>query len=203
MIVQSQMQVRSGRVASAADIPQKLALPDRCAGTNRQPGQMAIDRLPALRMVYYHAVAKGPHTTYTIRRRPTVLGIAHGSSPYRIDRLSIAVCKGDINAIVPRVGVPGVSGERESKAALGYSAGPAQRVCRQRIISENMVYIVNISIPAPPMDSRLPDRKFPGIFFGVAAPCQRPGYVAVSKVVALQGQAYMWYITWTRGACKP
>lgn len=191
MIVQRQMQVRPGRVACTSYVPHKLPLPDRRTGSYRQPGQVGINRLPAVRMIHHHAVTKGPHTVHPIGGRPAVLNIADSAGSAGIDRLAIAVCERDIYTIVAGVGVPGVSGERKCKAALGYGAGPAQGICRQRIISKNMVYIVNVAVTAPPMDSCLPDRKLPGIFFGVPAPGQGPGYVAIAEVVALQGKAYM------------
>ncbi len=159
------MQVRASRIAGAANVPHKLPLPDRRTGSYRQPGQVGINRLPAVRMIHHHAVTKGPHTAHPIGGRPAVLNIADSTGGASIDRLAIAVCKRDIYTIVAGVGVPGVSGERKSKAALGYGAGSAQRIRCQRIVSENMVYIFNIAVTAPPMDSRLPDRKLPGIFF--------------------------------------
>ena len=124
------MQVRPGRVASAANVPHKLPLPDRRTWSYRQPGQVGINRLPAVRVIYHHAVTKGPHTVHPIGGRPAVLNIADSTGGTGIDRLAIADCERDIYTIVAGVGIPGMPWEWKSKAALGYGAGPAQGICR-------------------------------------------------------------------------
>lgn len=191
MIVKRQIQVRPGRIAGTANVSHKLPLPDRRTRSYRQPGQVGINRLPAVRVIYHHAVAKRPHIAYAMRRRPPILDIADSARSTGIDWLAITVNKGNIYAVVSRVGIPGMAGERKSKPALSYGTGPTQGVSRQRIVTQDVVYIVNVTVPTPPMDSRLPDRKLPGIFLGVPAPGQRPGYVTVAEVVALQDKAYM------------
>ena len=66
-----------------------------------------------------------------------------------------------------------------------------------------MFHIVHVTVPTPPMGRRLLDGELPGVFFGVTAPGQRPAYVAVAEIVALQGQADVRDIAGAGGPRKP
>lgn len=74
-------------------------------------------------MLNKHTVAERPYSTYTMSGCPPILRIAHSPGGYRIDRLTIAVGKRDVNAVVPRVGVPGMAGKWICEPSIGYGAG--------------------------------------------------------------------------------
>ena len=176
------------RIARTADIPYELSLGDSFPARNRQRGEVPISRNPPIPMLNKDTVAERPHTTHTMGGRPSILGIAHSPGSYRIDGLTVAVGKGNIDSVVPRVCIPGVAGERIGKPPICDGAGIAHTAHRYLIISQHMVYIVNIAVAVPSVGGCLHFRELPGVLLGVAAPRQRPGYVAVSKVIALQGQ---------------
>nr|WP_243150409.1 hypothetical protein [Acutalibacter sp. 1XD8-36] len=93
-------------------------------------------------MLNKDTVAKGPHPAYTMSRCPSILCITNGPGSYRIDRLTVAVGKGNIDSVVTRVCIPGVAGERVGKPPVSNGAGIAHTAHRYLIIAENMVSLL-------------------------------------------------------------